>query len=143
MSNQTKKPAQPEPRGAEGVPVDAPGNTGPAISPQAVSRMHRTEDDAEAIAHSPEFSNEHNVAMDDRVGGEHWTPGAPGSGHATDASKGLDTPAPNREDPNPSHDTSKDPSTPPRGLEDGELMEQPKTPDEAHKSGADPRLTHD
>jgi hypothetical protein len=49
---------EPEPKGPEGVPVDAPGNTGPAISPHAVSRTHRAEDDDQAREHSPDFSDE-------------------------------------------------------------------------------------
>lgn len=48
----------PEPKGPEGVPVDAPGNDGPAISPHAVSRTHRAEDDDKAREHSPDFHDE-------------------------------------------------------------------------------------
>ena len=50
---------EPEPTGPEGVPVDAPGNTGPAISPHAVSRMSRAEDDEQVKRHSPDFTDEH------------------------------------------------------------------------------------
>jgi HAD superfamily hydrolase (TIGR01509 family) len=57
-----------------GVPVDAPGNTAPAISPQAVSRMHRAEDDPLAIAQSPDFSDAAQVP-DDRVSSSRWVPG--------------------------------------------------------------------
>ena len=64
-----------EPRGPEGVPVDAPDNTAPAISPHAVSRMHRAEDDPKARAKSPEFSDAKNLEIDDRVAGEKWIPG--------------------------------------------------------------------
>jgi hypothetical protein len=74
MSNQIKKEAELEPAGAEGVPVDAPDNTAPAISPQAVSRMPRAEDDRTTREHSPEFSDEQNIAIDDRVAGEAWIP---------------------------------------------------------------------
>ena len=48
---------EPEPTGPEGVPVDAPGNTAPAISPHAVSRMPRAEDDEVVKEHSPDFSD--------------------------------------------------------------------------------------
>jgi hypothetical protein len=48
-----------EPLGPEGVPVDAPDNTAPAISPHAVTRMPRAEDDEETAAHSPDFSDEY------------------------------------------------------------------------------------
>ena len=57
-----------------GVPVDAPDNTAPAISPQAVSRMHRAEDDGLAIARSPDFSDAARVP-DDRVSSSRWVPG--------------------------------------------------------------------
>jgi hypothetical protein len=65
----------PSATGPEGVPLDAPDNTAPAIGPQAVSRMHRAEDDEAARTHSPEFSDENNIAIDDRVSGERWIPG--------------------------------------------------------------------
>ena len=41
-----------------GVPVDAPDNDGPAISPQAVSRMPRAEDDEFVRKHSRDFSDD-------------------------------------------------------------------------------------
>ena len=63
-----------EPLGPEGVPVDAPDNTAPAISPPAVSRMHRAEDDAAAIAQSPDFSDAAGVP-DDRLSAGQWLPG--------------------------------------------------------------------
>jgi hypothetical protein len=66
---------EPEPAGPEGVPVDAPDNSAPAISPHAVSRMPRAEDDRTTWEHSPEFSDEKNVSIDDRVAGEAWIPG--------------------------------------------------------------------
>ena len=53
-----------EPRGPEDVPVDAPDNDGPAISPHAVSRVHRAEDDPAALEHSPDFSDDRGVADD-------------------------------------------------------------------------------
>ena len=74
MNKNIKKPAQLDPVGPEGVPVDAPDNTAPAISPHAVSRMHRAEDDPEAWEHSPEYSDEQNRAIDDRTSGERWIP---------------------------------------------------------------------
>src|SRR5918998_6078494 len=92
MSNPIKKSAELDPRGAEGVPVDAPDNDAPAISPQAVSRMHRSEGDVQAFAGSPEYSDRRNIANEDRREQERWLPGAPGSGHADDASRGLDAP---------------------------------------------------
>jgi HAD superfamily hydrolase (TIGR01509 family) len=58
----------------QGVPVDAPDNTAPAISPPAVSRVHRAEDDAAAIARSPDFSDSASVP-DDRVSAGQWIPG--------------------------------------------------------------------
>jgi HAD superfamily hydrolase (TIGR01509 family) len=61
--------------GPQGVPVDAPDNTSPAISPPAVSRMHRAEDDAAAIAQSPDFSNDSAKVPDDRLGAGQWIPG--------------------------------------------------------------------
>jgi hypothetical protein len=61
MSNPIRKPAELDPRGPEGVPVDAPDNDAPAISPHSVSRMHRAEDDSEAIANSPDFSDAHSL----------------------------------------------------------------------------------
>ena len=76
MTNPIDKDAEPEPAGAEGVPVDAPDNSAPAISPQAVSRMPRAEDDRATWEHSPEFSDEKNRSIDDRVAGEAWIPGA-------------------------------------------------------------------
>jgi HAD superfamily hydrolase (TIGR01509 family) len=58
-----------------GAPVDAPGNIAPAISPPAVSRMHRAEDDAAAIAHSPDFSDASAKVVDDRQSAGQWIPG--------------------------------------------------------------------
>ena len=58
MAQQPTHTDEPEPTGPEGVPVDAPGNTAPAISPHAVSRMSRAEDDAQVKQHSPDFSDE-------------------------------------------------------------------------------------
>lgn len=73
-----RKPTSPEPVGPEGVPVDTPDNSAPAISPQAVSRMHRAEDDTEARAGSPEFSDRQSIAHDDRRSQERWIPGSHG-----------------------------------------------------------------
>jgi hypothetical protein len=75
MANPLDRPDEPEAQGPEGVPVDAPDNTAPAISPHAVSRMPRAEDDRATWEHSPEFSDEQNIAIDDRVSGERWIPG--------------------------------------------------------------------
>lgn len=43
--------------GPEGVPVDAPDNDAPAISPIATSRMPRAEDDKIVFENSPEFND--------------------------------------------------------------------------------------
>lgn len=134
MSNQ-QNPA-PQPGGPEGVPVDAPGNDGPAISPHAVSRMHRAEDDREAFERSPEYSDVRNVANEDRREQERWLPGSPGSGQRDDPSRGLDAEDTTPRDPNPSHDTHKSPESRPRGRGDGELMEQPRSQGEARDPGA-------
>ena len=75
MSNPIRRDTELEPAGPEGVPVDAPDNTAPAISPHVVSRMPRSEDDAKTREHSPEFSDDQNIAIDDRVAGEAWIPG--------------------------------------------------------------------
>lgn len=133
MANTSKKPAE---LGPEGVPLDAPDNEGPAISPQAVSRMHRAEDDRKAIERSPEFSDSTADRVDDRRDQEHWRPGAPGSHAVHDASRGLDAAHAPR-DPNPAHDTRKDASASPRGRGDGELQEQPASTQEARQPGAD------
>jgi hypothetical protein len=113
MSNPIRKPAELDPRGPEGVPVDAPDNDAPAISPHSVSRMHRAEDDRKAIENSPDFSDAHSQSSDDR---------------AADI-KGRR--------PNPSHDTAKDAGAPPKGRGDGELQQQPATQAEARQPGAD------
>jgi hypothetical protein len=117
--------------------VDAPGNEGPALSPHAVSRMHRAEDDAQAIAGSPEYNDYRAVANDAEGEKTHWTPGSPGSGLRDDASRGLDSANTKNGDPNPSHHTAKRDSEAPRGRGDGELMEQPGSTSEAHQPGAD------
>ena len=57
MDPQRTRTDEPEPTGPEGVPVDAPGNTAPAIRPHAVSRMPRAEDDELVKEHSPDFSD--------------------------------------------------------------------------------------
>jgi hypothetical protein len=137
MSNPIKRPAELEPRGPEGVPVDAPDNDAPAISPHAVSRMHRAEDDRETFEHSPEYSDERMIANEDRREQERWVPGAPGSGERSDASRGLDAPDAHDREPNPSHGSRKRDTEAPRGRGDGELMEQPGTTSEARQPGAD------
>ena len=101
----TRKRTTPsQPRGPEGVPVDAPDNSGPAISPQAVSRMHRSEDDDVARDESPEFSDRQSIAHDDRRAQERWIPGAPGGSQHTDASRGLDSEVRDREADDPGFD---------------------------------------
>ena len=137
MSNPIRKPAELDPRGPEGVPVDAPDNDAPAISPHTVSRMHRAEDDAAAFENSPEYSDKRNEAIEDRRPQERWLPGAPGSGEPGDASRGLDAPDTRPRRANPSHDTAKDAGAPPKGRGDGEMQEQPATKSEARQPGAD------
>ena len=138
MDTSNKKAAELGPRGPEGVPVDAPDNDGPAISPHAVSRMHRAEDDGEAFAQSPEYTDTPHVAHDDRHGQEAWQRGAPGSGRRDEANRGLDDAnASPRREPNPSHHTGKRDTDPSRGLGEGELMEQPTSTSEARQPGAD------
>jgi hypothetical protein len=99
--------------------------------------MHRSEDDREAFAHSPEYSDHRSVANEDRRSQERWTPGAPGSGERDDASRGLDAPDTKNRDANPSHGTGKRDTDTPRGRGDGELMEQPGSTSEARQPGAD------
>jgi hypothetical protein len=135
MANPIRRPAELDPRGPEGVPIDAPDNSAPAISPHTVSRMHRAEDDRHAHEHSPEYSDHRNEQNEDRRPQERWLPGAPGSGSSTDASHGLDSENTKGGRINPSHDTHKDASTPPRGRGDGELQEQPHSTAEAQQPG--------
>ena len=137
MSNPTRKPDELEPRGPEGVPVDAPDNDAPAISPHAVSRTHRAEDDDRAFANSPEYSDQRTQTIEDRRPQERWLPGAPGSGERDDASRGMDAPDTKARRANPSHDTGKDAQTPPKGRGDGELQDQPGSQSEARQPGAD------
>jgi hypothetical protein len=125
------------PRGPEGVPVDAPDNDAPALSPHAVSRMHRAEDDREAFERSPEYSDSRTVANEDRRDQERWLPGAPGSGDRDDASRGLDAPDTRRREPNPSHQTTSPDPDAPRGRGDSELMDQPRSTKEARQAGVD------
>ena len=132
-----KSSSQSEPRGPEGVPVDAPGNDAPAISPHAVSRMHRAEDDREAIENSPEFTDQQAIANDNGHDSERWVPGSPGNGERDDASRGLDVQDPKKGKVNPSHDTHKAAETAPRGRGDGEIMEQPSSESEARDPGAE------
>jgi hypothetical protein len=142
MSNR-KPPVELSPRGPEGVPVDAPDNDAPALSPHAVSRMHRAENDREAFEHSPEYSDERSVANEDRGEQQRWTPGSPGSGQRDDASRGLDAPDTKNHEPNPGHHTAKSDTAAPRGRGDGELMDQPGSMSEARDPGVDdPRSDH-
>jgi hypothetical protein len=137
MANPIRQPAELDPRGPEGVPVDAPDNTAPAISPHTVSRTHRAEDDRTAHEHSPEYSDHRNEHIEDRRPQERWLPGAPGSGDATDVSHGLDSEDTKGGRVNPGHHTHKDPSASPRGRGDGELQEQPRSTEEAQQPGVD------
>ena len=137
MSNPIRRKDELDPRGPEGVPLDAPDNDAPALSPHAVSRMHRAENDREAFDHSPEYSDERTIANEDRREQERWLPGSPGSGQRDDASRGLDAPDTKRREANPSHHTGKDDTDAPRGRGDGELMEQPGSTAEARDPGAD------
>jgi hypothetical protein len=136
MNNPAGRSSKPGPRGAEGVPVDAPDNEAPAISPQAVSRMHRAEDDRIAIENSPEFTDQPLTVRD-----RHHDP-APaaavpsGIGPGTVAYHARDDEDPKNGEPNPSHRARKSPDEPPRGLGDGELMEQPDSAAEARNPGA-------
>ena len=117
--------------------MDAPDNDAPALSPHAVSRTHRAENDDQALGRSPDFSDERPVANDDRHQQERWLPGTPGSGGRTDVGRGLDTPDTRNREPNPSHRTAKPDTAAPRGRGDGEIMEQPKSTAEARQTGAD------
>jgi hypothetical protein len=137
LMSKDKRKVELSPRGPEGVPVDAPDNDAPAVSPHAVSRMHRAEADREAFEGSPEYNDQRTVANDDRHEQERWVPGSPGSGRRDDASRGLDTPETKAGDPNPGHHTGKADTAAPRGRGDGELMEQPASTREARNPGAD------
>ena len=70
-----KKAVTTQPAGPLGVPLDSPDNSAPAISPPAVSRMHRAEDNDAAAAQSPDFSNDSAKVPDDRLGAGQWIPG--------------------------------------------------------------------
>jgi hypothetical protein len=66
MDTHAKIPEEPEPKGPCGVPVDAPDNEAPAISPPAVSRMPRAEDDEIIREHSRDFSDDAPPSATDR-----------------------------------------------------------------------------
>jgi hypothetical protein len=134
MANRKQRPPS-QPLGPEDVPVDAPDNSAPAISPHAVSRMHRAEDDEAARIESPEFSDRQSIAHDDRRSQERWIPGSPGSEHRTDSSRGLDSAGTRNREPNPSHEPSHAAAPPGRGQ--GELRDQPRSTGEARQPGAD------
>jgi hypothetical protein len=131
----SKKQPTSVPRGPEGVPVDAPDNDAPALSPHAVSRMPRAEDDAEVFANSPEFTDQPALPTDRGREPQQWVSGSPGSGQRDDASRGLDGDDPRHGEANPSHDTRKAPETAPRGRGDSELMDQPDSTSEAREPG--------
>jgi hypothetical protein len=115
--------------------VDAPGNEAPAISPHAVSSMHRAEDDGAAMESSPEFRDQPAVVHDR---GHDPKPSASelsgGSNRGAVASEAVNEDPKNGE-ANPSHGTHKSPEERPRGLGDGELMEQPDSVTEAREPG--------
>ena len=117
--------------------MDAPGNEAPAISPHAVSRMHRAEDDAVARNDSPEFTDQPAVVHDRG----HVPERAPSesSGGSSEAVEALADDDPKNGQANPSHGTHKSPETPPRGLGDSELMEQPDSATEAREPGPEAR----
>lgn len=137
MSKQPKP--TPQPRGPEGVPVDAPGNDAPAISPPAVSRMPRAEDDHEVLEHSVDFSDERAVAHDQAQAAATPRPASSPRAAAGQPDDGLESQNPKngKRKRNPSHDTQKSPEERPRGAGDGELMEQPDSQSEARAPGAD------
>jgi hypothetical protein len=137
MSSHNKRPLEDGPTGPEGVPVDAPGNDAPALSPHAVSRTHRAENDATAISRSPDFT-------DDRGGADnrHVQQREPADRYATrhdEPAEGLKTDKPSPREPNPGHHVAKDDHAAPRGRGDGELMEQPGSTSEARQPGPDSR----
>jgi hypothetical protein len=116
------------------MPIDAPGNNAPAISPPAVSRMHRAEDDPIAMANSPEFTEQPAVVSGSGRDTEPQESGSPGS-EGSDAKRTLPADDPKNGQANPSHGTHKSPEERPRGLGDGELMEQPDSVTEAQEPG--------
>ncbi len=119
MSNPAGRSSEPDPRGPEGVPVDAPDNDAPAISPHAVSRMHRAEDDPIAVENSPEFTDQPVIVRD--RGHDPVRPASvlSGTGTGTVAKHGLADEDPKNGEPNPSHGTRKSPDQRPRGVGDG------------------------
>lgn len=136
MNNPARRSSKPGPSGPEGVPVDAPDNEAPAISPQAVSRMHRAEDDRIAIENSPEFSDQPAIVRDGRHAPAPLAPVPARTGTGTGGDLHRDDEDPKNGEPNPSHSARKSPDEPPRGVGDGELMEQPDSAAEAQKPGA-------
>jgi hypothetical protein len=143
MTNSTK-PGKKGPTGPEGMPVDAPGNDGPALSPHAVSRMHRAEDDEQAMAGSPDYTDDRSVAHETpheaRREAEGWQ--QPPTTGRDEATRELHSSTPPK-GTNPSHHTAKSDTAPPRGLGDGELMEQPDSAAEAQQPGPDDPGTDD
>jgi len=133
----SKKQPPSQPHGPEGVPVDAPDNDAPALSPHAVSRMHRAEDDAEVFAHSPEFTDQPAPSPDRGREPQQWASESRGRGQRDEASRDLDADDPKQGEANPSHDTRKAPDAAPRGRGDSELMDQPDSASEAREPGAD------
>lgn len=133
-------------RGAEGVPLDAPDNDAPAISPQAVSSTHRAEDDAAARAGSPDFSETPAGGAGPalRQPSTRATGSERGSTSASDSNSSAvkdslasQESAKASRDANPGHGTRKEPTVAPRGAGDGELQEQPGSITEARQLGPD------
>jgi hypothetical protein len=115
--------------------VDAPGNDAPAISPHAVSRMHRGEDDGIARENSAEFTDQPAVVHDRGYVAEPAVSESSPGGARQPAGGALSDKDPKNGDANPSHGTHKSPEQAPRGLGDGELMEQPDSIAEAQEPG--------
>jgi hypothetical protein len=99
--------------------------------------MHRAEDDSETLAQSPDFSDHRAIARDEDRELKRWLPGTPEDSQRDAASRGLDAANTTNRDVNPGHHPRKRDTDAPRGLGDGELMEQPASTAEARQPGAD------
>jgi len=95
--------------------------------------MHRAEDDDAAREDSPEFTDQPAVVHD--RGHDPERPVSESSGGGSGALEALADDDPKNGQANPSHGTHKSPEEPPRGLGDGEMMEQPDSATEAQKPG--------
>lgn len=69
VTSSTRDPVPVGPASDPRVVGDAPGNEGPPLSPLVPESMHRREDDAAAMATSPDFSERPNRATSDPPGG--------------------------------------------------------------------------